>query len=66
MFESFVKACQAFFSVDPHGRKVSIPEFKSLTNQDKIELSTMLNEIPGFEHPQYVPSGKPESSLSAP
>lgn len=62
MFDSFVKACQAFFSKDPYGRKVSIPEFKSLTNQDKIELSTMLNEIPGFEHPQYEPKSSPQVS----
>lgn len=56
MHDSFVKACQAYFSVDPHGHKVDIPEFKSLTTKDKTELSTMLNEVPGFEHPQYVPA----------
>jgi hypothetical protein len=56
MFDSFVKSCQAFFSQDPYGRKVEIQEFKVLSTQDKIDLSTMLNEIPGFEHPQYVPA----------
>jgi hypothetical protein len=39
---SFVKACQGFFSMPPHGRKVEIPEFKQLTRQDKIELREML------------------------
>lgn len=53
MFESFVKACQAFFSKDPFGRKVEISEFKSLSTQDKVELSQMLNETEGFEHPPY-------------
>jgi hypothetical protein len=53
-FDSFVKACQAYFSQDPHGRKVEIPEFKSLSVQDKLELSQMLNEA-GYEHPPYEP-----------
>ena len=58
MFESFVKACQAFFSKDPYGRKVEISEFKSLSTKDKVELSQMLNETEGFEHPPYeAPSG---------
>lgn len=55
MFDSFVKACQAFFSTDPCGRKVEIEEFKKLSLQDKVELSQMLNDMPGFEHPPYVP-----------
>lgn len=54
MFDSFVKACQAFFSVDPYGRKVEISEFKELSTQDKVELSQMLNETPGFEHQPYT------------
>lgn len=58
MFDSFVKACQAFFSKDPYGRKVEISEFKSLSIQDKVELSKMLNETPGFEHKPYeAPNG---------
>lgn len=55
MFESFVKACQAFFSKDPYGKKVEISEFKALSAKDKVELSRMLNETPGFEHPPYAP-----------
>lgn len=55
MFDSFVKACQAFFSKDPFGRKVEISEFKALSTQDKIDLSIMLNEVPGFEHERYTP-----------
>lgn len=55
MFDSFVKACQAFFSQDPHGKKVEITEFKALSTQDKVELSKMLNETPGFEHEPYTP-----------
>lgn len=55
MFDSFVKACQAYFSVDPYGRKVTIEEFKNLSTQDKLDLSAMLNELPGFEHTPYVP-----------
>lgn len=59
MFDSFVKACQAFFSVEPFGRKVEITEFKALSTQDKVELSQMLNETPGYEHEQYVPAQRP-------
>lgn len=56
MYDSFVKACQAFFSEPPHGRKVEIPEFKALSTQDKVELSQMLNATPGFEHTPYEPT----------
>ena len=38
----FVKAAQEFFTREPHGRKVTIPEFKALTRDDKIELRDML------------------------
>lgn len=55
MFDSFIKACQAFFTQEPNGKKVDITEFKALTVQDRIDLSTMLNATPGFEHPPYVP-----------
>lgn len=55
MYDSFVKACQAFFSAQPYGRKVEIAEFKSLSTQDKLDLSKMLNDTPGFEHTPYVP-----------
>lgn len=41
---SFVKACQEFFSRDPFGRKVEIPEFKALSQDDKEELRGMLIE----------------------
>jgi hypothetical protein len=54
-YDSFVKACQAYFSVDPHGKKVEVAEFKELSTQDKVELSAMLNETPGFTHPPYTP-----------
>lgn len=39
---SFVKACQDFFTKEPHGRKVEISEFKQLTSQDKKDLRDML------------------------
>jgi hypothetical protein len=38
---SWVKALQDFMSRD-NGRKVEIPEFKALTEQDKSELREML------------------------
>lgn len=41
---SFVKACQEFFSNGRHGRKIEIPEFKALTQEDKIELRELLIE----------------------
>jgi len=52
--KSFVKAAIEFFGAPPHGRKVHIPEFKELTTQDKIELSQMLNEVPGYEHALFT------------
>lgn len=55
MFDSFVKACQAYFSKDPYGRKVEIAEFKALSTQDKHDLSEMLQDVPGFEHTPYAP-----------
>ena len=51
---TFVRACQEFFSAEPYGRKVEIPEFKALTSKDKIDLSAMLNEA-GYEHAPYEP-----------
>jgi len=39
---SLVKACQEYFSSPPHGRKIEIPEFKALTQEDKLELREML------------------------
>lgn len=50
---TFVRAVQDFFSRPPYGRKVEIAEFKSLSTQDKIELSAMLSEI-GIEHIPYT------------
>lgn len=35
---SFVKACQDYFEKEPFGKRVSVPEFKALTHQDKVEL----------------------------
>lgn len=52
--KSFVKAAIEFFSDPPHGRKVLIPEFKELSMADKIELSKLLNEVPGYEHTLYT------------
>ena len=52
--DSFVVACQKFFSAEPYGRKVEVPEFKDLTAQDKLELSQMLNEA-GYTHTPYEP-----------
>jgi hypothetical protein len=51
--KSFVKVCQEFFSAGKYGRKVEIAEFKALTNDDKIELSEMLNSA-GYNHEPYV------------
>lgn len=39
---SMVAAVQDFFSKDPHGRKVTIPEYKALSDQDKLDLWEML------------------------
>lgn len=45
---SFVKACQDFFTSEPFGRKIQIPEFKALTQDDKLELRGLLIEQ-GYE-----------------
>ena len=39
---SFVKACQDFFTQEPFGRKIEIPEFKALSQEDKEELRQLL------------------------
>jgi hypothetical protein len=52
--KSFVKAAIEFFGTPPYGRKVQISEFKELSTQDKLELSQMLNEVPGYEHVLYT------------
>ena len=39
---SFIKATQEFFSTNPHGRKIEIPEFKALTESDKNDIRNML------------------------
>jgi hypothetical protein len=49
---SFVKACQEYFTQEPHGRKVEISEFKALSTEDKIELSALL--MPIVPHMQYT------------
>lgn len=51
---SFVKAVITFFSEGTHGRKLGIPEFKDLSREDKVELSQLLNAVPGFEHEPYT------------
>jgi hypothetical protein len=51
--KSFVRACQDFFSGGKYGKKVSIQEFKALTEQDKVDLSVMLNSA-GYDHTPYV------------
>jgi hypothetical protein len=53
-FDSFIKATRAFFG-EP---TVSIDEFKSLTQQDRADISRELNKVPGFSHPQYVPKAE--------
>jgi hypothetical protein len=50
---TFVRACQNFFSAQPYGKKVEIAEFRALSTQDKIELSSMLNEA-GYSHEPYT------------
>lgn len=50
-FDSFIQACRAYFGDE---RPVTIPEFKELTIQDKIELSEMLTAA-GFIHKPYEP-----------
>lgn len=50
-YESFAKALKAFFNIES---STMIREFKALTDQDKVDLSTMLN-AEGFTHPQYEP-----------
>jgi hypothetical protein len=52
---TFIKACQSFFSAEPFGRHVSVPEFKALTTEDKLDLSAMLQTVPGYEHEPYSP-----------
>ena len=48
---SFVKALIAYFGSD---RKLEIAEMKALTNDDKVELSTLLNKEDGYDHPAYA------------
>jgi hypothetical protein len=52
--DSFVKACQRYFSAPPFARKVEISEFKALSTEDKIELSELLQNVPGYEHTPYT------------
>jgi len=48
MSVSIVKGIQTYFSEGRHGRKVEMPEFKALTEQDKRDLRAMLVEE-GFD-----------------
>lgn len=49
-FESFTKALKAYFEMDARS---TIEEYKELTEDDKVEISKMLNDA-GFIHKQYV------------
>jgi hypothetical protein len=51
---SFVQACQEFFSKQPHGRKIEVPEFKELSQHDKLELREMLIEQ-GYDVREFPP-----------
>jgi hypothetical protein len=57
---SLVKACQEYFSSPPHGRKIEIPEFKALTQEDKLELREMLIGV-GYN---IKPLPDPESAVA--
>lgn len=39
---SFIKAMQNYFTPNPFGKKIDIPEFKALTHEDKVEFREML------------------------
>jgi len=39
---SWVKALQDYFTNGKHGKKIEIPEFKSLTDKDKSDFHAML------------------------
>lgn len=39
---TFVRACQDYFTNGEFGRKIEIPEFKALSQEDKIELRDLL------------------------
>jgi hypothetical protein len=54
---SFVRACQDYFEKDPLGKKITVPEFKALTYQDKVELrDELINQ--GYDVAELV---KPSS-----
>lgn len=40
-----VKALQDYFTSQPHGRKIEIPEFKALTQDDKSDFRDMLIDV---------------------
>lgn len=42
---TLVKGIQHYFSSDPHGKKVEMVEFKTLTSSDKDHLENMLVEV---------------------
>lgn len=53
---SFIKAMQDFFGSGDHGRKLEIPEFKQLSQEDKVELRQGLLDL-GYEvSPLVVPT----------
>ena len=39
---SWVKALQEYFTREPFGRKIEVPEFKALSHQDKLDFREML------------------------
>jgi len=49
-FETFVKACQEYFSPP----KIEVSEFRELSVDDRVEISTLLNAA-GYTHPAYTP-----------
>lgn len=51
---TFIEAVRDFFESEPNGRKVTIPEFKELSRQDKLELREMLIEQ-GYDVREFPP-----------
>ena len=51
---SVVQNIKKFFEAEPHGRKVSIEEFKALTEQDKRDFVQMFRDS-GIDCDDYTP-----------
>lgn len=52
---SVVKALQHYFSEQPNGRKITIEEFKALSEQDKHDFVDLLRKQ-GYNVVDYVPA----------